>query len=303
MPVLSKGTDFGATEQVTSTKLDNLVDGADFTDTSGNAVNSASTTGTCVSGGGLEVTSGGQLQVKDADIAAVKLASNSVITAKILDANVTKAKIENLADYKVLGNVSGGAAAPAEVAILDEDTMSSNSATSLATQQSIKAYATPSVAVSTKSDAEEITISSENTYVDVPTLLPAITTKRPDSTFIVTGMLNFGFNDAGRDYGVKCQYKVGSGAYQDFSLPTSAGSRSLDHLQMNQNSNDDSEIVNHNIAVTLVDPAYSVGDVLTFKLIVAGINATDNLFINRGPSSTDSNDFGRTISTLIVTEV
>jgi len=141
MPILSKGTDFTATEQVTSTKLDNLVDGADFTDTSGNAVNSASTTGTCVSGGGIEVTSGGQLQVKDADIAAAKLASNSVITAKILDANVTKAKIENLADYKVLGNVSGGAAAPAEVAILDEDTMSSDSATSLATQQSIKAYA------------------------------------------------------------------------------------------------------------------------------------------------------------------
>ena len=131
MPVLSKGTDFGATEQVTSTKLDNLVDGADFTDTSGNAVDSSSTTGTCVSGGGLEVTSGGQLQVKD----------SAISTVKILNSNVTKAKIENLADYKVLGNVSGGAAAPAEVAILDEDTMSSDSATSLATQQSIKAYA------------------------------------------------------------------------------------------------------------------------------------------------------------------
>lgn len=294
MAILSKGHTFGATDQVTSTKLNNLVDASAFV--SGGS-------GTCVSGGGLEVTTGGQLQIKDADIAAVKLASNSVITAKILDANVTKAKIENLADYKVLGNVSGGAAAPAEVAILDEDTMSSNSATSLATQQSIKAYATPSVAVSTKSDAEEITISSENTYVDVPTLLPAITTKRPDSTFIVTGMLNFSFNDAGRDYGVKCQYRVGSGAYQDFSLPTGAGSRSSDHLQMNQNSNDDSEIVNNNIAVTLVDPAYSVGDVLTFKLVVAGINTDSNLFINRGSSNTDSNDFGRTISTLIVTEV
>ena len=76
MPILSKGTDFTATEQVTSTKLDNLVDGADFTDTSGNAVNSASTTGTCVSGGGIEVTSGGQLQVKDADIDLVKFSTN-----------------------------------------------------------------------------------------------------------------------------------------------------------------------------------------------------------------------------------
>ena len=61
-------------------------------------------------------------------------------TSKILDANVTKTKIENVADYKVLGNVSGAAAAPQEVAILDEDDMVSDSDTSLATQQSIKAY-------------------------------------------------------------------------------------------------------------------------------------------------------------------
>ena len=293
--VVTKGTEYDNGSQITSSNLNALVDDAKF---SSNAVDNGSTA--------LNDSAIPAIIVKNGGISAVKLATDAVETAKIKDGNVTKAKIENVADYKVLGNVSGSAAAPAEVAILDEDTMSSNSATSLATQQSIKAYAdlyAPNVAVSTKSDAEEITISSENTYVDVPTLLPAITTKRADSTFIVTGMLNFGFNDAGRDYGVKCQYKVGSGAYQDFSLPTSAGSRSLDHLQMNQNSNDDSEIVNNNIAVTLVDPAYSVGDVLTFKLIVSGINTTSNLFINRGPSGTDSNDFGRTISTLIVTEI
>ena len=47
------------------------------------------------------------------------------------------ASINNL---NVLGNVSGSAAAPTSVAILDEDAMTSNSATALATQQSIKAY-------------------------------------------------------------------------------------------------------------------------------------------------------------------
>jgi len=41
---------------------------------------------------------------------------------------------------KVLGNTSGSATAPQEVSILDQDNMSSNSATALATQQSIKAY-------------------------------------------------------------------------------------------------------------------------------------------------------------------
>ena len=60
----------------------------------------------------------------------------------VADSGITKAKIENVANMKALGNTSGSAAAPQEVAILDEDTMSSNSATSLATQQSIKAYVT-----------------------------------------------------------------------------------------------------------------------------------------------------------------
>ena len=68
------------------------------------------------------------------------LTAGSILTADIADANVTKAKIENLSDYTVLGNVSGGAAAPAEVSILDEDDMSSDSNTAIATQQSIKAY-------------------------------------------------------------------------------------------------------------------------------------------------------------------
>ena len=47
---------------------------------------------------------------------------------------------------KVLGNTSGSATAPQEVSILDEDDMTSNSATSLATQQSIKAYVDTSIA-------------------------------------------------------------------------------------------------------------------------------------------------------------
>tara|TARA_R110002020_G_scaffold51981_1_gene146649 strand:+ start:2379 stop:3074 length:696 start_codon:yes stop_codon:yes gene_type:complete len=117
MAVISKGTTFANGDQVTATKLNDLADSAAFVS---GAVDNVSTQ-----------LSGGAIIVKDAGIS----------TAKIADSNVTKAKIENVADYKVLGNVSGGSAAPAEVAILDEDNMSSNSATSLATQQSIKAYA------------------------------------------------------------------------------------------------------------------------------------------------------------------
>lgn len=95
MSILVKGTDFGTTEQVTSTKLDNLVDAAKFTNTSETAVPYSGGTGTCLQGGGLEVTSAGQLQVKDAEITTVKLNDNAVTTVKITDLNVTTAKIAN----------------------------------------------------------------------------------------------------------------------------------------------------------------------------------------------------------------
>ena len=76
----------------------------------------------------------------DDAVGSDEIADNAVLTAHITNANVTLAKLANLADMKVIGNASGGSAAPSAISILDEDNMASNSATSLATQQSIKAY-------------------------------------------------------------------------------------------------------------------------------------------------------------------
>ena len=101
------------------------------------------------------------VKILDANVTTAKILDANVTTAKIADANVTKAKIENLTDYTVLGNVSGGAAAPAEVTILDEDTLVTDSATALATQQSIKAYVDNSAAVfapSTYAGEESVTL-------------------------------------------------------------------------------------------------------------------------------------------------
>ena len=127
MAIINKGTAFSNGEQLSASKLNDLVDGATFgTD----SVDNASTI----------VNANGAITVRDSGVTAAKLATGAVTTTKIVNANVTKAKIENVADYKVLGNVSGAAAAPQEVAILDEDDMVSDSDTALATQQSIKAY-------------------------------------------------------------------------------------------------------------------------------------------------------------------
>jgi microcystin-dependent protein len=81
MSILVKGTDFGPTEQVTSAKLDNLVDAAKFTDTSESAVSYTGSTGTCLQGGGLEVTSAGQLQIQDGEVDLVKLSTNNALNS------------------------------------------------------------------------------------------------------------------------------------------------------------------------------------------------------------------------------
>ena len=146
MAILTTGNTFANGNQVTATTLNNSVNNAVF---DSGAVDGTSTQ-----------LSSGAIIVKDLGITTGKLASASVTTAKIAngnvtsdkilasnittaliaDSNVTKAKIENLANLTVLGNVSGSSAAPAEVFILDQDDMSSDSATAIATQQSIKAY-------------------------------------------------------------------------------------------------------------------------------------------------------------------
>ena len=127
----------------------------------------------------LVVLSGGELKTRTADFGTAAFsaatdfqAAGSYLTASDMakdlvagtgltggandvlygtDADVT-ISLANIADMKVLGNVSGGAAAPTAVSILDEDNMVSNSATSLATQQSIKAYVDSSVAGVSDSD-------------------------------------------------------------------------------------------------------------------------------------------------------
>ena len=109
MAVITSGKTFANGEQLSASKLNQVITAATFN--ASDAVDGSTMT---LIGGAMAVA----------------------------DSGITKAKIENVDNMKVLGNTSGSAASPQEVAILDEDTMSSDSATSLATQQSIKAYVT-----------------------------------------------------------------------------------------------------------------------------------------------------------------
>lgn len=95
----------------------------------------------------VTLESTGNLHIKALGVDTAQIAANAVTTVKILNSNVTKAKIENLADYKVLGNVSGGAAAPSEVDIIDDDSMATAAATNIPSAESVKEYVDASVAI------------------------------------------------------------------------------------------------------------------------------------------------------------
>ena len=136
MAVITSGKTFANGEQLSASKLNQVITAATFN--ASDAVDGSTMT-----------LVGGAMAVRDSGIVTAKIADSNATTAKIADSNVTKAKIENVANMKVLGNTSGSAAAPQEVAILDENDMSSDSDTSLATQQSIKAYANGTVSAAT----------------------------------------------------------------------------------------------------------------------------------------------------------
>ena len=145
MAVISKGQTFAAGDQVTASKLNNLVDNATFTS---GAVDNTSTQ---LSGGAIIVKDGGvttaklndgavtTAKISDANVTTAKIADSNVTTAKIADANVTTTKIadSNVTTAKIAdSNVTFAKLAD----VIDDNTMAAATDTTLATYESIKAY-------------------------------------------------------------------------------------------------------------------------------------------------------------------
>jgi len=107
MAIITTGNNFDATAAVTSTTLNNIANAATFDDP--------------VDGTSLELKVDGKLGIKDA--------------------GVTVAKIGGITDsLKVIGRTTAGAGVAEEVTINDDNDLSSASAITLATDESIKAY-------------------------------------------------------------------------------------------------------------------------------------------------------------------
>lgn len=80
------------------------------------------------------------VRIKDLGVSTGKLADGAVTTIKIGANQVTFAKMQQIADLKVIGNVSGDVANPAEVSVITSTTLSGASNTNLATALAIKSY-------------------------------------------------------------------------------------------------------------------------------------------------------------------
>jgi hypothetical protein len=78
------------------------------------------------------------IRVKDLGITTAKLNDGAVTTIKLGDNQVTLGKLAQIANLRVLGNVSGASANVAEVVIVTD--LASASSTTLATSSAIKSY-------------------------------------------------------------------------------------------------------------------------------------------------------------------
>jgi len=148
MSVITSGKTFANGEQLSADKLNLMLTGATF---SNSAVDLTSTL----------VDSNGAIVVRDSGITTAKLATDAVTTAKIADSNVTTAKIADSAvAFAKLDDV------------IDDDTMATASATTLATSESIKAYVDTTAQSEAQTAAMQYsgatgTISVSNSYADL----------------------------------------------------------------------------------------------------------------------------------------
>ena len=172
MAIITTGNSFNATDAVTSTKLNNIANAATFVAgaVDGTSLELKSDGKLGVKDDGITLSKVnanaiGTSQLVDNAVTTGKILNNAVTTDKILNEAVTTAKIDDsavttaklatssskstgvtfakmqhISTDKILGRTSSGEGDVQEINFLDEDNMSSNSNTSVATQQSIKAY-------------------------------------------------------------------------------------------------------------------------------------------------------------------
>jgi hypothetical protein len=188
MPVVDTTRTFTNNEQITSTKLNEIMDNSSFV------------SGAVVTSGGLEVTGGGQMQVATSGITTARIADSNVTTVKIADLNVTTAKIAD-------SNVTTAKIADANVTV---DKLASDSVT---TVKILDANVTPAKLSQplTSSTAQNSTSGTSIDFTSIPNwvkritiMFSAVSTSGSSSLLIQIGdsggVENTGYTSVAADY-------------------------------------------------------------------------------------------------------
>jgi hypothetical protein len=282
---------YAAADVVTHTNLNNIITGTTFQAGVDGATDDVS----------LEVASGGSLQIKD----------DGVTTPKILDANVTKAKIENVANLRVLGNTSGSAVAPQEVEILDDDTMATADASTLATSESIKAYVDslrPNISQLIFTETYS-NLNPQSQWLDFGTATNpfevSITPRLGNSKLKFTCSIASSTNNSSHQNFFKLQRRIGPASLtNDFEDVTgSMGPVSGVRTQCSFSSSYPGQYSCSIDGMDYLDNfSYTQGEEITYRVLVWGITTVD-IYINRAQTNGDNIRVPSLISTAMIEEI
>jgi hypothetical protein len=263
---------FGASDAVTASQLNGHVNDASFDPTA------------VVTGGGLALDTG----------------------IKIADEGVTLARMAHVDTNKILGRTTAGTGDVEALTLNTDNALASASATSLATDGSIKAYVDtyirPNIVTTNSTAASNVSATTD--WTDFPSLEVTITPRLASSKFIIDahGLLG---NASNQMIFGKIQYKVNSGSYADVVIADSPSNRTNVHGILDMDLNNDEWGGGLIIHIGASGLSYSVGagDTITFKLQVKNYFNSLALYFNRTENDADTARKFRGVSTITVQEV
>lgn len=268
---------FTDTDVITSSRMNNII---------GETV----MTTQAIIGSTLAVSTGGQLRVNTSGITANELATSSVTTTAILDANVTPAKLSN-SDFGDF-TVSSGVATIDNNAIVTSKIADSN--VTLA-KLSLPSGFPVQVDQAVKTDTQSFT-SNASDWEDITDLSITLTRAFASASgkVLIQGVVNTDVNSASYGVAIRIQrdgVTIGVGDADGVrQRATSHGAHGGSYGAFP-------------IAINFLDTSPGSNATVTYKLQARSENGTIN-YINRDNNDSDSSDFTyRTISTLTVTEL
>ncbi len=280
---------------------------------------SAVGSGTIVEGDGVNVSTGNVISVDintngleftssavalNIDTSTLEFSGGEIVVVTVPDEAITLAKMADMGDYKLLGNVSGASATPAEVEVIDDDSMATAASNNLSSAESIVAYVSSfrNVVYAQLSTTKTLA-GTKNVWYDTG-LSNSITLKRSgDARIKADTTVSFGMQSGYEKQAFKFQYQLNGGGWLDFNLPTEIGDRIGAHFA-NYIHNDEDEGLGTLTGSTVLSLAgASSGDVVDFKLSVSSLLSTSPIYINRSENDADDNLHVRTVSSITLEEL